>query len=156
VAPIYGNCLLNAFQNCKTNFSARTSAGIPNLQGNDGERTPASNSPKRDGAAVLPADGVTGSEPSSFESHGEAGRGKRNKENADDFESLLPSNTRAGTAYLRPDVKKEDGTKVDLVMLICGCTFEKKENIAKLSSGTIAAQDVANAAAEDAQHPRTA
>ena len=30
--------------------------------------TLASSSPKRDGAAVLPADGVTGSEPSSFES----------------------------------------------------------------------------------------
>ena len=30
--------------------------------------TLASSPPKRDGAAVLPADGVTGSEPSSFES----------------------------------------------------------------------------------------
>ena len=35
VAAIFGNGLLNAFQNCKTNFSARTSAGIPSLLWND-------------------------------------------------------------------------------------------------------------------------
>jgi hypothetical protein len=37
---------------------------------------------------------------------GKKGRGKRNKENADDFASLLPSNTRAGTAYLPPTSRK--------------------------------------------------
>ena len=45
---------------------------------------------------------------------GKKGRGKRNKENAYDFASRLPSNTRAGTAYLPPDVTKVDATKVDV------------------------------------------
>ncbi len=52
----------------------------------------------------------------------------------------VPSSTRAGTEYLRPDVTKEDAPKVDLVSLMFGCIFEKKENTARLSTGTIAAQ----------------
>ena len=80
------------------------------------------------------------------------GRGKRNKEIADDFESFLPSNTRAGTAYLLPDVKKEDDTKVDLARLIFGCTFEKKENTAQLSTGPIATQAVASATTTNELH----
>jgi hypothetical protein len=39
---------------------------------------------------------------------------------------------------------------VDLVRGLWRCTSEKKENVAQLSSGTIAAQAVANAAAEEA------
>ena len=58
--------LLNAFQNCKTNSSAGTSTGNPNMQRNEAVRTPASYPPKRDGGAVFPAEG--GSEPCSFES----------------------------------------------------------------------------------------
>ena len=66
VAAIFGNGLLNAFQNCKTNSRAGASTGNHNLQRNDAEKAPASSPLKRDGAAVLPADG--GSEPCSFES----------------------------------------------------------------------------------------
>ena len=79
---------------------------------------------------------------------GKKRRGKKNTENADDFASLLPSSTRAGKAYQRSDVTKEDDQKVDLVRLLWAP--EKKENIAQLSTGTIAAQAVANAAAEEA------
>ena len=79
---------------------------------------------------------------------GKKRRGKKNTENADDFASLLPSSTRAGKAYQRSDVTKEDDQKVDWVRLIWAP--EKKENIAQLSTGTIAAQAVANAAAEEA------
>ncbi len=39
---------------------------------------------------------------------------------------------------------------MDLVRLIFGCTFEKKENTAQLSTAPIATQAVANAAAEEA------
>jgi hypothetical protein len=67
---------------------------------------------------------------------GEEGGGVRGM-NADGFANLLPSSTRAGTACLRPDVPR-----VDLASLIFGCTFEKKENTAQLSTGTIAAQAV--------------
>jgi hypothetical protein len=44
--------MTNAFQTCKANFSAGTSAGIPNLPGIDAEKTPASSPPNRDGAAA--------------------------------------------------------------------------------------------------------
>jgi hypothetical protein len=43
--------MTNAFQTCKANFSAGTSAGIPNAV-NDAEKTPASSPPQRDGAAA--------------------------------------------------------------------------------------------------------
>ena len=79
---------------------------------------------------------------------GKKRRGKKNTENADDFASLLPSSTRAGKAYQRSDVTKKDDQKVDWVRLVWAP--EKKENIAQLSTGTIAAQAVANAAAEEA------
>ena len=79
---------------------------------------------------------------------GKKRRGKKNTENADDFASLLPSSTRAGKAYQRSDVTKEDDQKGVCVRLIWAT--EKKENIAQLSTGTIAAQAVANAAAEEA------
>ena len=49
---------------------------------------------------------------------GKKRRGKKNTENADDFASLLPSSTRAGKAYQRSDVTKEDDQKVDWVRLI--------------------------------------
>ena len=42
----------NAFQNCKTNFSAGTPAGLPNLLRKDADKTPASSPPKSDGAAA--------------------------------------------------------------------------------------------------------
>ena len=74
--------------------------------------------------------------------------GKKGKAKKNDFASLLPSSTRTGKAYQRSDVTKEDDQKVDLVRLIWAP--EKKENIAQLSTGTIAAQAVANAAAEEA------
>ena len=63
---IFGNDLLNAFQNCKTNSRAGASTGNHNLQRNDAEKSPASSPLKRDGVAVLPAD--EWSEPCSFES----------------------------------------------------------------------------------------
>ena len=45
----------NAFQNCKTNFSAGTPAGLPNLR-KDADKTPASSPPKRDANLLrLPA-----------------------------------------------------------------------------------------------------
>ena len=59
-------------------------------------------------------------------------RSKRNEENADDFASPLPSTTRAGTIYaLWHPVKME-------------------ENTTQLDTGAIAAQAVANAAAVEA------
>ena len=59
-------------------------------------------------------------------------RSKRNEENADDFASPLPSRTRAGTIYdFFHSVKME-------------------ENTTQLDTGAIAAQAVANAAAEEA------
>ena len=75
--------------------------------------------------------------------------------------SLQLSVTRSGTkyqisvgtkedAYQRSDVTKEDDQEVDLVRGIFRCTLEKKESTAQLSTGTIAAQAVANAAAEEA------
>jgi hypothetical protein len=51
---------------------------------------------------------------------------------------------------LLADVTKEDVQKVDMVRQIVGCTFKKKENTAQLSTGTTAAQAVANAAAVEA------
>ena len=69
VAPIFGIGLLNSFQNCKMNSGAGASTGNPNLQRNDAEMTPASNPPKCDGAAVLRADRVTGSEPLFLREH---------------------------------------------------------------------------------------
>ena len=80
---------------------------------------------------------------------GKKGRAKKNKENADDFARLLPSSTRTGKAYQRSDVTKEDDQKVDLVRLLWA-PIEMKENTAQLSNGTLAAQAVANAAAEEA------
>jgi hypothetical protein len=50
--------MTNAFQTCKTNFNAGTSAGIANLLRNNAAKTPASSPPQRDGAAanlLLPA-----------------------------------------------------------------------------------------------------
>ena len=79
---------------------------------------------------------------------GKKGRGKRNEDH--NLASPLPSSTRNGKAYQRSDVTKEDDQKVDLVRLMFRCTFEKKENTAQLSTGTIAAQAVANAAADEA------
>ena len=75
--------------------------------------------------------------------------------------SLQLSVTRSGTkyqisvgtkedAYQRSDVTKEDDQEVDLVRGTFRCTLEKKESTAQLSTGTIAAQAVANAAAEEA------
>jgi hypothetical protein len=70
----------------------------------------------------------------------------------DDFESPLPSSTRAGTTYQRSDV-----TKVNVVR--CGSIYSffrpdspdmRKETIAQLSTNTNAAHAVANAAAEEA------
>ena len=78
------------------------------------------------------------------------GRGKRNKENAYDLASLLPSSTRAGTAYQRSDITK---------VVRCGSIYSfwcpdspdmRKENTAQPDTGAIAAQAVANAAAEEA------
>jgi hypothetical protein len=69
----------------------------------------------------------------------------------DDFESLLPSSTRAGTA-LRP-VTKEDVTdsEVDWVrQLWAPRNLKTKETTAQLSTNTNAAHAVANAAAEEA------
>jgi hypothetical protein len=76
---------------------------------------------------------------------GRKGRAKKN-----DVASLLPSSTRTGKAYQRSDVTKEDDQKVDLVRGLWRCTSEKKESVAQLSTGTIAAHAVANAAAEEA------
>ena len=82
---------------------------------------------------------------------GKKGRGKKNTKNADDFARLLPSSTRTGKAYQCPNVTKEDDQKGFCVRRIFGgCICEKKENVAQLSTGTIAAQAVANAAAEEA------
>ena len=75
--------------------------------------------------------------------------------------SLQLSVTRSGTkyqisvgtkedAYQRSDVTKEDDQEVDMARGIFRCTLEKKESTAQLSTGTIAAQAVANAAAEEA------
>jgi hypothetical protein len=70
----------------------------------------------------------------------------------DDFESPLPSSTRAGTTYQRSDV-----TKVNVVR--CGSIYSlfrpdspdmRKETTAQLSTNTNAAHAVANAAAEEA------
>ena len=80
---------------------------------------------------------------------GKKGRGKRNEENH--LASPLPSSTRTGKAYQCSDVTKEDDQKGFCVRrLFGGCTCEKKENVAQLSTGTIAAHAVANAAAEEA------
>jgi hypothetical protein len=65
----------------------------------------------------------------------------------DDFESLLPSSTRAGTA-LRP-VTKENVTEVDWVRQLFA-PRKTKETTAQLSTNTNAAHAVANAAAEEA------
>ncbi len=65
---------------------------------------------------------------------GKKGRGKRNKENADDFASLLPSNTRVGTA-LRP-VTKEDITEVDWMRQLFA-PRKTKETTAQLRSGQV-------------------
>ena len=80
---------------------------------------------------------------------GKKGRGKRNKENADDFASLPPSATRAGTAYHLPDVTK-DVTKVDWVRQSLFAPRKTKETTAQPSTNTNAAHAVANAAAEEA------
>ncbi len=74
---------------------------------------------------------------------GKKGRGKKN-----DFARLLPSSTHNGKAYQCSNVTKEDDQKGCCVRLIWAS--QKKENIAQLSTGTIAAQAVANAAAEEA------
>ncbi len=80
---------------------------------------------------------------------GKKGRGKRNEENY--LASPLPSSTRTGKAYQCSDVTKEDDQKGLCVRrLFGGCTCEKKENVAQLSTGAITAQAVANAAAEEA------
>ncbi len=79
---------------------------------------------------------------------GKKGRGKRNEEGH--LASPLPSSTRTGKAYQRSDVTKEDEQKGFCVRRLFGCTFEKKENVAQLSTGTIDAHAVANAAAEEA------
>jgi hypothetical protein len=42
----------NAFQNCETNFSAGTPAGLHNLR-KDADKTPASSPPKRDANLLL-------------------------------------------------------------------------------------------------------
>jgi len=82
---------------------------------------------------------------------GKKGRGKKNTKNADDFARLLPSSTRTGKAYQCSNVTKEDDQKGFCVRRLFGeCICEKKENVAQLSTGTIAAQAVANAAAEEA------
>jgi hypothetical protein len=78
------------------------------------------------------------------------GKKRRGKKNADDFASLLPSSTRTGKAYQRSDVTKENDQKVDRVRGIWGAALKMKENTAQLSTGTIAAQAVTNAAAEEA------
>ena len=44
--------MTNAFQTCKANFSAGTTAGLPNLLRKDADKTPASSPPKSDGAAA--------------------------------------------------------------------------------------------------------
>jgi hypothetical protein len=82
------------------------------------------------------------------QSRGKKGRGEREtkqpQRQEDDFESLLPSSTRAGTP-LRP-ATKEDVTKVDWARLIWA-PIKKKENNAQPSTSTTAAQTVADAAA---------
>ena len=82
---------------------------------------------------------------------GKKGRGARGTNQPqwqeDDFESLLPSSTRAGTP-LRP-ATKEDVTKVNMVRLIWA-PIEKKENNAQPNTSTSAAQTVAIAAPEKA------
>ena len=82
---------------------------------------------------------------------GKQGRGERKTKQPqwqeDDFESLLPSSTRAGTA-LRP-VTKEDVTEVDWVRQLFA-PRKTKETTAQLSTNTNAAHAVANAAAEEA------
>jgi hypothetical protein len=70
----------------------------------------------------------------------------------DDFESLLPSSTRAGTA-LRP-VTKVDVTEVDWVRQLWA-PRKTKETTAQLSTNTNAAHAVANAAAEEADADAT-
>ena len=79
---------------------------------------------------------------------GKKGRGKRNEDH--NLASPLPSSTRNGKAYQRSDVTKEDDQKGISVFRLFGCTSEEKENVAQLSTGTIAAHAVANAAAEEA------
>ena len=92
---------------------------------------------------------------------GKPGRGERkrkmkNEMVEDDIASLPLSSTRAGTAYLPPDVAKVDVTKVDAVKsnltysIFAPRTIKKKENTAQLSTNTNAAQAVVNAAAEEA------
>jgi hypothetical protein len=76
---------------------------------------------------------------------GKKGRGTRNEEH--NLASPLPSSTRNGEAYQRSDVTKEDDQKGISVFRLFGCTSEEKENVAQLSTGTIAAHAVANAAA---------
>ena len=82
---------------------------------------------------------------------GKKGRGARGTNQPqwqeDDFESLLPSSTRAGTP-LRP-ATKEDVTKVNLVRLLWA-PIEKKENNAQPNTSTTAAQTIAIAAPEKA------
>ena len=81
---------------------------------------------------------------------GKQGRSARNPNQPqwqeDDFESLLPSSTRAGTA-LRP-VTKEDVTEVDWVRQLFALR-KTKETTAQLSPNTNAAHAVANAAAAE-------
>ncbi len=67
----------------------------------------------------------------------------------DDFGSLLPSSTRAGTA-LRPVTKVDvTGKKMDWVRQLWA-PRKTKETTAQLSTNTNAAHAVANAAAEEA------
>jgi len=66
----------------------------------------------------------------------------------DDIASLPPSTTRAGKAYLLPDVTK-DVTKESWVKQLWA-PRKTKENTAQLSTNTNAAQAVVNAAAEEA------
>ena len=85
---------------------------------------------------------------------GKKGRGKRNKENADDFASLLPSITRWRSK--RNEENADDFASPLPSITRAGTIYaffhpvKMEENTTQLDTGAIAAQAVANAAAVEA------